>query len=326
MAMVSAKKDPNRVRGSGAERRKENKATGKPVSLKKLKSRGADGKKKKRKKKSSKGEEKAPARDFSLIAKIVRRLCAVLFCLLVLSRGTFAEAFGHGTGINKVALSPIQISAYSAINAEFIQADRQHTNKAKLLFQNLMIPSEAVRPKLSSRWARKMPPFSLMKAPESKKKFGGQGPSDPLSDKARAALQTVMADSGMPKLVMYQNKDMLIAGGAACLLGALVSPLFVQADMISLFGMALFYAGTNQCGGRILPLFYWAAGLLALGSVASQWEEGPAPPPRRRRRRVAVESSSSEDSDGDDSGEDSDDDDGAKEDSAEGDDGGVKEE
>ena len=38
VAMVSAKKDPNRVRGSGAERRKENKATGKPVSLKKLKS------------------------------------------------------------------------------------------------------------------------------------------------------------------------------------------------------------------------------------------------------------------------------------------------
>ena len=69
---------------------------------------------------------------------------------------------------------------------------------------------------------------------------------DSLADKARAAEQTLMADKGMNKLVMYQNKDMLIAGSFGCLLGAVISPLFVSADLLNMFGMALFYAGTNQ--------------------------------------------------------------------------------
>jgi hypothetical protein len=102
--MVSAKKDKNNVKGTGAEKRRASKAEGgKPAKLGKQpgKRQSSSGKKKKAKK----DDVETPKRNFGPIANIIRRACAVFFALVVFSRGNLGEAFGHGTGINKGARS-----------------------------------------------------------------------------------------------------------------------------------------------------------------------------------------------------------------------------
>jgi hypothetical protein len=123
--MVNAKKEK---KGTGAERRAQDRAYGKPVSGAKLRALKAKSKAerhaKKRKERKAKKESEGPTRDFSLVATAVRRLCAVLFAVAVFSRGSFGEAFGHGTGVNKAAISPISIAVYGAYKSDFVQNNR----------------------------------------------------------------------------------------------------------------------------------------------------------------------------------------------------------
>jgi hypothetical protein len=164
--------------------------------------------------------------------------------------------------------------------------------KAKLMSRGLMMPGEF----LAKKWPKKMAKSGGLdlRPPKPSKKYGGQGPRDPLGDKARAAVSHLMADKGMAALVRYQSKDLVVAGGAACVIGAIISPIFVGADIVNMFGMAGFCesaggtntttpsarsqlglavavrpntlracasdAGVSQVGGRISPLF-WCASL-----------------------------------------------------------------
>ena len=89
----------------------------------------------------------------------------------------------------------------------------------------------------------------------------------------------------MPRIMQYQNKDILVLGSFACIIGAIVSPVFVAADIVNLLGLALFYAGTNQTGGRLVPLFWWTAGTLAISQLAGYFDEDTAAPPARKYRR-----------------------------------------
>lgn len=123
--MVSAKKEK---KGTGAERRAQERLHGKPVSGAKIRAMKAKSKaerrEKRRKERKAKKEAERPKRDFSLVATAVRRLCALLFSVAVFSRGSFGEAFGHGTGVNKAAISPISIAVYGIYKSDFVQNNR----------------------------------------------------------------------------------------------------------------------------------------------------------------------------------------------------------
>lgn len=244
-------------------------------------------KKSKLEKKSSGDEAKQSSQSVQTVARIVRWLCAVVFSLCVFSRGNFGEAFGHGTGINRANLTPVSIAAYAGMNAEFVKNDEQLKIKAKLVSRALMVPGEVIGPRLPKK----------MRAPAISKKFGGQGPNDPISDKARASLDAVLADKGMPRLMQYQNKDILVLASFACIVGAIISPVFVAADIVNLLGLALFYAGTNQTGGRLVTLFWWAAGTQAVSQLAGYFDEDTKVPSKRtyRRKKRKVQSSDDED-------------------------------
>lgn len=225
----------------------------------------------------------------------MRRLCAVAFTICVFSRGNFGEAFGHGTGINRANLNPISIAAFAGMNAEFVKSDNQLKIKAKIACRALMVPGEVIGPRMPKK----------MRPPAISKKFGGQGPNDPLSDKARASLDAVLADKAMPRLMQYQNKDIIVLGSFACIVGAIISPVFVSADIINLLGLALFYAGTNQTGGRLVLLFWWTAGALAMSQLAGYFDEDTAAPPARkyRRKKRKVHTSDDEDDVAEDAGQ-----------------------
>jgi len=284
--MVSAKKEK---KGTGAERRRaeaslggSSSEQGKPFRKEKKKE-----KKSKREKKSSDDEAAGSSQTVPKIARVMRHLSALAFSICVLSRGNFGEAFGHGTGINRANLTPISIAAYAGMNAEFVKNDKQLTIKAKLVSRALMMPGEVIGPRLPKK----------MRAPAISKKFGGQGPNDPVSDKARASLDAVLADKGMPRLMQYQNKDIIVLASFACIIGAIITPVFVAADIINLLGLALFYAGTNQTGGRLVTLFWYAAGTQAVSQLAGYFDEDNAAPPARkyRRKKRRVQSSDDED-------------------------------
>lgn len=306
--MVSAKKEK---KGTGAERRRaeaslggSSSEQGKPFRKEKKKvsaeiaaSRWPEPpltrqlllqeKKSKREKKSSDDEAAGSSQTVPKIARVMRHLSALAFSICVLSRGNFGEAFGHGTGINRANLTPISIAAYAGMNAEFVKNDKQLTIKAKLVSRALMMPGEVIGPRLPKK----------MRAPAISKKFGGQGPNDPVSDKARASLDAVLADKGMPRLMQYQNKDIIVLASFACIIGAIITPVFVAADIINLLGLALFYAGTNQTGGRLVTLFWYAAGTQAVSQLAGYFDEDNAAPPARkyRRKKRRVQSSDDED-------------------------------
>ena len=302
--MVSAKKEK---KGTGAEKRRAEAAVaasqqGKPFRKEKHKVKrlnccragpqltrrtGVQEKKSKLDKKSSGDGAKRSSQTVAKVARIVRWLCAVAFSLCVFSRGNFGEAFGHGTGINRANLTPVSIAAYAGMNAEFVKTDEQMKIKAKIVSRALMVPGEVIGPRLPKK----------MRAPAISKKFGGQGPNDPISDKARASLDAVLADKGMPRLMQYQNKDILVLGSFACIVGAIISPVFIAADIVNLLGLALFYAGTNQTGGRLVTLFWWAAGTQAVSQLAGYFDEDTTAPSKRTYRRKKRKAQSSDDED-----------------------------
>jgi hypothetical protein len=244
-------------------------------------------KKSKHQKKSSGDEAAGSSQTVQKVARGMRYMCALAFSICVFSRGNFGEAFGHGTGINRANLTPISIAAYAGMNADFVKNDDQLKIKAKIVSRALMMPGEVIGPRLPKK----------MRAPAISKKFGGQGPNDPISDKARASLDAVLADKGMPRLMQYQNKDILVLASFACIVGAIITPVFVAADVINLLGLALFYAGTNQTGGRLVTLFWYAAGTQAVSQLAGYFDENDAAPPARkyRRKKKRVQSSDDED-------------------------------
>ena len=64
-------------------------------------------------------------------------------------------------------------------------------------------------------------------------------------------------------------------------------------------------AGTGQVGGRIVPLFWYVAGTIVVGSLAAQFEGAPEKAKKRtyvrkKRRTIQVESSSSSESEPED--------------------------
>ena len=317
--MGTAKKEK---KGTGAEKRRAAEGD-RGVSFAQAK-KDKERREKKGKKRASKKDAAAAAPapgggSYRTVAKIVRRLSAVTFAIFVFSRGNFGEAFGHGTGVNRANLTPVSIVAYAGMNAEFVKTDSQMSIKAKMLSRALMIPGEAI--------GQYAPMPKKLRPPSISKKYGGQGPNDPLSDRARAQLDAVLADRALPKVMAYQNKDILVLGALVCIVGAIVSPLFIAADTVNMVGLALFYAGTSQCGGRFSPLFWYAVGCLAVGSFATYFDEDtekPAVRTYRRKKRVAKEESSSEEDDEDESAA-ADDDDGDGDGDAEGDDGDDQE-
>ena len=287
-------------KGTGAVKRREseqNDPDQQGVSFAKAK-RDKERREKKGKKKSSKKEVAAASSgggSYRTIVQVVRRLAAAAFAVCVFSRGNFGEAFGHGTGINRANLTPVSIVAYAGMNAEFVKGDSQMTIKAKMLSRGLMVPGEAI-----GKYAPMPKVLKALRPPSISKKYGGQGPNDPLSDKVRAQLDAVLTDKALPKVFAYQNKDILVVGALICILGAIASPLFIAADTLNVIGLAAFYAGTNQCGGRLLPLFWYACGCVFVGHLAGYFDEdteAPAKRTYRRKKRVAREESSSEDED-----------------------------
>jgi len=190
-AMVSAKKEK---KGTGAERRKDQRreaALSRPYRKDSdKKKREREERKEKRRRKAAKGEPEAPPRDYRTAARLARRCFSALFAICVFSRGNFGEAFGHGTGVNRANLAPITVAAHALMKSEFIENDHQRSVKAKMVSRALMVPGEVIGP----RMPRKMRP------PSRSKKFGGHLPGDPLSEKARAALDAAVADKGLGKV------------------------------------------------------------------------------------------------------------------------------
>jgi hypothetical protein len=293
--MVASKKEK---KGTGAAKRRAEASSaqqGQPFRKEKKENRE---KRPKKKKKAAGGkgvaENNASSPSLQIIARVVRRVCAVAFALCVFSRGNFGEAFGHGTGINRANLTPVSLVAYAGMNAEFVKSDNQMKIKAKILSRALMLPGEAIGPRLPKK----------MRPPAISKKFGGQGPNDPLSDKARASLDALLADKAMPKLMQYQSKDILLGGALACIIGAATSPVFLAADNINMIGLILFYVGTSQTGGRIVPLFWCAAGTLVVSQLAGYFDVDTEAAPKRKYRRKKRRAQESDDEESDDEDDD----------------------
>ena len=232
--MVSAKKEK---KGTGAERRKDQRreaALSRPYRKDRdQKKRERKERKEKKRRKAAKGEPEAPPRDYRTAARLARRCFSALFAICVFSRGNFGEAFGHGTGVNRANLAPITVAAHALMKSEFIENDHQRSVKAKMVSRALMVPGEVIGP----RMPRKMRPRSRSK------KFGGHLPSDPLSEKARAALDAAVADKGLGKVLLKESKEILLVGAVACIVGAIISPFYVPADSVNCIGAVVFYIG-----------------------------------------------------------------------------------